>query len=122
MKRCPDCRQLKPASAFSRNSARPDGLQFYCKECYAERSARTYRDRQRRKGRTVRERVVAPPGSKYCPGCETISPHDNWHRNSTSNDGYASYCKPCRAERAQREHLERTFGLTLDQHAAMLRA
>jgi hypothetical protein len=32
-KRCPSCEQAKPRSEFSRNAARPDGLQSTCKEC-----------------------------------------------------------------------------------------
>src|SRR4029079_2417611 len=55
-KKCPDCGQAKSVAEFSRNAARPDGLQFYCKSCYSTRAARTYRERQSQKGRGVRAR------------------------------------------------------------------
>jgi hypothetical protein len=112
-KRCPDCGLTKPAEAFSRNAARPDGLQFYCKECYSTRSARAYRERRIRKGLPVRAGVVAPPGHKYCPGCCEVSPLSNWHRNASSRDGYASYCKTCRRVQGEADHLRRTFGLSI---------
>ena len=122
VKTCPDCGITKPTSAFSLNAARPDGLQYYCKQCYSVRAARTYRERQLRRGKSVREQVAAPEGSKFCPGCREISPLDNWHKNATSSDGYASYCKNCRREQGKALHLKRTFGLTAAQHEALLAA
>ena len=119
---CPDCQQRKPASAFSRNRARPDGLQFYCKECYSIRSAQAYRERRVRKGLSVRERVDVSVGHKYCPGCRTVSPLANWHRNATARDGYASYCKHCRRRQGEADHLRRTFGLTVDERDALFAA
>lgn len=35
-KRCPRCNELKPVSEFGKNRAARDGLQGYCKTCYAE--------------------------------------------------------------------------------------
>lgn len=118
-KSCPDCKALKPLSAFSKNAARPDGLQFYCKGCYAARSARTYRDRQARKGCLVRERVLVPDGHKFCPGCQRISPLSNWHQNASSRDGYASYCRDCRKRQGEADHLRRTFGISVDERDAL---
>ena len=111
-KRCPDCGLEKAVTEFSRNAARPDGLQFYCKVCYSARSARTYRERQRRKGKTVRERVSVPAGHKFCRGCSRILPYTEWHRTRSSRDGYATACKGCRSARGRRDHLKRIFGLT----------
>lgn len=122
MKRCLDCKRTKPIAAFSRNAARPDGLQYYCKECYSKRAARSYRSRQLRRGKPVREVVSAPEGSKFCPGCRQISPLENWHKNATSSDGYASYCKQCRKEQGREGHLRRTFGLATAEYEALVRA
>jgi hypothetical protein len=119
---CPDCQIEKPVAAFSRNAARSDGLQFYCKECYSARSARSFRDRQFRRGKLVRERVEVPTGHKFCPGCREVSPLTNWHRNATSSDGYASYCKACRKEQGRLGHLKRTFGLEATEFAALVGA
>ena len=121
-KRCPDCGLTKPVEAFSKNAARPDGLQFYCKECYSVRSARTYRERRVRQGLRVRAQVAVPPGHKYCPGCEQVSPWSNWHRNASSRDGYASYCKDCRRQQGVADHLRRTFGLTIEERNALFAA
>lgn len=108
-KKCPDCKLLKPVSDFSRNSSRPDGLQFYCKECFSRRAAHGYRVRQQAKGRVVRERVVAGPGHKYCPDCKQVKPHSEWHRNAGSRDGYSSYCRGCRAARGRRDYIRRQY-------------
>ena len=32
-KRCPRCQQIRPATEWGLNRARPDGLQTYCKIC-----------------------------------------------------------------------------------------
>lgn len=37
----------------------------------------------------------AVPAEKYCPGCETVKPASEWHRNAGHPDGLASYCKSC---------------------------
>jgi hypothetical protein len=121
-KRCPDCGLIKPAEAFSRNAARPDGLQFYCKDCYSVRSTRAYRERRIRRGLPVRAGVVAPPGHKYCPGCCEVSPLSNWHRNATTRDGYTSYCKNCRREQGEADHLLRSFGLTIEERDTLFAA
>jgi len=120
MKTCPDCGLTKPVTSFSRNAARPDGLQYYCKTCYSVRAAKSYRERQLRRGKAVRERVEVPAGHKFCPGCQTISTLDNWHRNACARDGFASYCKTCRREQGKALHLKRTFGLTPAEHEALI--
>lgn len=122
VKRCPDCGVEKPVTEFSRNAARPDGLQFYCKSCLSIRSARTYRERQRRKGRQVRERVDVPAGFKHCPGCKTVQPRSEWHRRTSSPDGLVVYCKTCSKERNRRDYLMRTFGLTSWELEALIAA
>jgi len=119
-KRCPDCQVTKPVAEFSLNAARPDGLQFYCKACYSRRAANSYRGRQRRKGKAVRERVVVPDGHKHCPRCRETKPLTEWHRNSRQSDGLTSYCKACRRELGRRGHLKRAFGLTPEELAALI--
>ena len=119
-KRCPDCGMDKAVSDFSRNAARPDGLQFYCKQCFATRSARTYRERQRRKGKTVRERVEVPEGHKFCPGCRAVKLRTEWHRRTSSPDGLNVYCKACSKNRSRRDYLKRTFGLTPHELDSMI--
>lgn len=33
-KTCSKCKRLLPATAFYKDASRPDGLSFYCRECY----------------------------------------------------------------------------------------
>jgi hypothetical protein len=121
-KRCPDCGETKPVEAFSKNASRPDGLQFYCKSCYSARYTRAYRERRLRLGLPVRAQVDVPDGHKYCPGCQEVSPLSNWHRNATTGDGYAAYCKDCRRRQGEADHLRRTFGLTIEERDALFAA
>jgi hypothetical protein len=116
-KTCPDCRQLLSTAAYGRDAARADGLQFYCRACTAARNAATYRRKRARLGKTVRERPVVPPGHKFCPSCGEVRPHAQWHRQSSSSDGFTSYCKPCRKTKGRVDHLRRTFGLTPEELA-----
>jgi hypothetical protein len=86
----------------------PDGLQAYCRQCSAE----YYRQRREAKGKQVREKVSVPPGHKRCPQCEQVKAHAEWERNKSSSDGWASYCRPCRAERNRISYFKRKYGLT----------
>ncbi|MEU8651165.1 MULTISPECIES: endonuclease VII domain-containing protein [unclassified Streptomyces] len=86
----------------------PDGLQAYCRECSAE----YYRQRQEARGKKVREKVPVPLGHKRCPQCEDVKPHSEWERNKASSDGWASYCRVCRAERNRISYFKRKYGLT----------
>lgn len=61
-KECPECGLTKPVAQFPKNSGRPDGCGYYCKDCYAKRY-RAHRERKAAaEGRTIRERRVLPPG------------------------------------------------------------
>ncbi|MFI9204503.1 endonuclease VII domain-containing protein [Streptomyces sp. NPDC053048] len=107
-KRCSRCGECKPRAAFASNKSTKDGLQAYCKECSAE----YYRVRQESKGRTVRVKVPVPRGHKRCPQCGKVKPHDEWERNKSSSDGWASYCRECRAERNRDSYFRRKYGLS----------
>jgi hypothetical protein len=122
VRQCPDCGEVKPSSAYRRNKSRPDGLAFYCKDCFKRRDNAAYRRRMAAQGRKVRERVVAPNGYKWCPGCESIKVLTEWGRNRASKDGYNSYCKACRNKRDARDYLKRTYGLTPADVSEMIEA
>ncbi|MGR3932637.1 endonuclease VII domain-containing protein [Streptomyces sp. BRA346] len=93
-----------------------DGLQAYCRECSAE----YYRRRQEAKGKRVREKVPVPPGHKRCPQCEEVKPHSEWERNKSSSDGWASYCRECRAERNRVSYFKRKYGITEAERDGMI--
>ncbi|MDX2525049.1 endonuclease VII domain-containing protein [Streptomyces europaeiscabiei] len=96
----------------------PDGLQAYCRECSAE----YYRQRQEAKGKAVRAKVHVPSGHKRCPDCGEVKPHTVWERNKASSDGWASYCRECRAERNRVSYFKRKYGLTPVELDAMVAA
>lgn len=120
-KRCPDCATEKPLGAFSLDASRPDGRQLYCKECYSARQRRYYQNRRDQLGFKPRERVVVPAGHKYCRSCGQAKPHSEWHRNSTSSDGFASYCKTCRAEQSRKHYFKKTYGLSSEDVQRMIK-
>ena len=63
-KRCPGCGADKDLTDFRRNAARPDGLSFYCKDCFKAIDRAAYERRRLAKGFVVRHREVAPDGFK----------------------------------------------------------
>ncbi|WP_329023744.1 endonuclease VII domain-containing protein [Streptomyces sp. NBC_00890] len=107
-KECSRCRRTLPTESFASNRAMRDGLQAYCRECSAE----YYRQRQEARGKSVRVKVPVPRGHKRCPQCGEVKPHDQWERNRSSSDGWASYCRPCRAERNRVAYFQRKYGLS----------
>ncbi|WP_432036280.1 endonuclease domain-containing protein [Streptomyces cucumeris] len=116
MRRCSRCKQDLRRTAFASNKSMPDGLQAYCRECSAEYC----RQRQEVKGKRVRERVSVPPGHKRCPQCEEVKPHSAWERSRSSSDGWASYCRGCRAERNRVSYSKRKYGLTSAELGALV--
>ncbi|MEU2127712.1 endonuclease VII domain-containing protein [Streptomyces sp. NPDC018352] len=115
-KDCSRCKRVLPRASFASNKAMRDGLQAYCRECSAE----YYRERQEAKGKAVRVKVPVPRGSKRCPRCEEVKPHSQWERNKTSSDGWASYCRECRAERNRISYFKRKYGLTPVKRDALI--
>ena len=116
VKRCSRCGEHKPRAAFASNKSMPGGLQAYCRECSAE----YYRQRQEAKGKKVREKVFVPEGRKRCPQCEVVKPHSERERNTSTSDGWASYCRACRAERNRVSYFKRKYGLTEAERAALI--
>jgi hypothetical protein len=56
-KRCPMCREEKPAAAFYKNSGRADWLSVYCKICWSQDAKNSYlSDKERARDRRLRAR------------------------------------------------------------------
>ncbi|RPE45190.1 recombination endonuclease VII [Streptomyces sp. Ag109_O5-1] len=119
-KHCRKCGRDLPPAAFARDKNRRDGLQVRCRECVAEYGAAHYRRRREAIGKTVREKVDVPAGHKRCPQCEVVKPHSEWERNKSSSDGWASYCRACRAERNRVSYVKRKYGLTEVERDALI--
>jgi HNH endonuclease len=123
-KRCTKCRQVKPASAFTRDRQKADGLRSSCKECDTSKpcavsgcgkpaKSRGYCGmhdwRLRERGSLLwepEEPPEVPPGYKFCPACDQAKPHAAFSRCSWTSDGLQSACKDCKL-RQQREARER---------------
>src|SRR6478609_6956219 len=91
-KLCPGCHKILETAMFGTNRRRPDGLAYYCKECFRSIHARSYRKRKAAAGLTVREPRVSPPGHRWCPDCEAHVPLTDFGLNATSNSGLSGYC------------------------------
>ncbi|MEU7039883.1 endonuclease VII domain-containing protein [Streptomyces varsoviensis] len=115
-KRCSRCKEHRPRAAFAANKSSRDGLQAYCRECWAA----YHQERQLARGKNVRPRVKVPSGHKLCRRCGEIKPHSEWHRNSTAPDGLSTRCKPCRAAEGRASHLKRSYGITEAQRDEMI--
>lgn len=66
---------------------------------------------------------------KTCNKCGTSKPITDYYKHPTGKDGYASICKPCKAEyessrydsQARRERtLKEGYGMSLDEYDALL--
>ena len=112
MKRCPDCGIDKPQDAFGLNRSRPDGLSFYCLECFRRRSNAWYRQSRERLGKRVRDHSGVPEGFRWCPTCEKPVPQSEYVRSRTSASGFGSQCNACHKHASSDGYWRRTYGLT----------
>ncbi|MFF2524318.1 endonuclease VII domain-containing protein [Streptomyces liangshanensis] len=109
---------MLPRDAFNKHRRAWDGLQAYCRGCSAEYSRRYHASQDAEP--PLPAKAKAPPGHKRCPRCHEVKPHADWERNRTSSDGYASYCKICRAQRNRASYFTRKYGITEAQRDEMI--
>lgn len=105
MKSCSDktCKQVnpQPLSCFSKNSARPDGLQYYCKTCSKEKIKTDQKNNPDKWAGYAR---------KY-----RVNNYDKHREN-------AKKYKSLHPERVKNTVLKRNFGITIDQFNKMFSA
>ncbi len=129
-KYCRDCGEVRPASEFTRDRARRDGLAFYCK-VHARKRLLESKDARTGPPRSRHPRAIeVPDGSKWCPDCGTVKSLDEFVRNAGARSGWSAYCKPChnRRGRASKDkiggargyHLKRRYGITAEEADLML--
>ena len=91
LKRCNKCHRTRALSAFGRDSQKPDGLRYDCKECCNK--ARMVR--KVAGGHIPRPIYVDTPTERECRGCRRVIP-------TVSFGAHGSQCKECmRARSAQ---------------------
>lgn len=129
-KYCADCGDERPVELFTKDKRRRDGLAFYCRD-HARRRVR--QSKARRAGPATRPYPVdreVPPGSKWCPDCDTVKPLADFPRTRASRSGTYTYCKPCHNVRGKASkdktggsrtyHLKRRYGITAEEADEML--
>lgn len=88
----------------------------------ARRLAAAPPERQHRRARVA----ATPPGHKYCPRCDEHLPVDQFGRrrssNPASNGAYKAYCRPCERDAGDHYRLQRVYGISLDDYAALFEA
>lgn len=119
-KKCPACGADKLVSEYRRNVARPDGLSFYCRECFKAIDRAAYQRRREAAGFDVRHRETPPNGFKWCPDCGSYQPVDSFALNRASRDGRCSYCKPHTNERNRERHFVLSYGMAQDEVEQMV--
>lgn len=88
MKRCGRCDRTLQRDNFSRSRRERDGLQPWCRSCYA--------DYQRERIDRLKARTVIPiPESKRCPACGIEKPSTEFHKSRAAVDGLQPLCAHC---------------------------
>ena len=101
MKRCSKCGKVQPRSAYYRAQGTVDGLRGDCKECFKARAKARYplvRDRNIERAKQWRE--------------DNIERFRENQRRMRANPEFKT--------RSRAGHLQRKYGLSLDQYEAML--
>jgi hypothetical protein len=119
-RRCPACGEIKGAEAFGRNRTLPGGLSFYCLVCSRERNQKYYQQKRLRSGFVLREKDNSPEGHKRCAACREVKRVEEFHRASQQPGGRNAHCKPCRNARNTELRLQREYGLTGVEVAALI--
>jgi hypothetical protein len=114
---CRRCDQVKPLSAFARNRTAPDGLQGQCRAC----AAAAYRAKREAAG-VLMPPADVPAGHKFCRTCRTVKPLSKWSKNARASDGLQTRCKSCTSTVGRRDHLLRSYGLSVADIDRMLAA
>ncbi len=92
-KQCTKCKEVKPATAFSRNKGRKDGLQSRCKEC--RKVAASPAGRADVAARKAKKAEMRGAGLKKCGRCKEVKPLTAFGRDKGRKDGLVSRCKDC---------------------------
>lgn len=91
-KKCKNCLEEKATSEFSKNNAKKDKLDIYCKVC------------ARLKAKNTREQEKIVPNTKTCNICKTNKPSEEFDKQSSSVDGLSYSCKLCLSEKRKNDY------------------
>lgn len=87
-KTCTSCKKPKVPSEFGKNRDNPDGLQYWCKACFAA----YHRDH----AKGIRRTPSPPPaGKKLCTRCHVLKSVHEFSKGSREADGLQDNCRAC---------------------------
>lgn len=127
-KKCPRCGETKPPKAFYKHSQTLDRLGSNCKVCVSNRS----RELRIKNTQINRAKSQYENENKYCGGCETTKPPEDFYKDSSSSDGLDSRCKACVSDREQKraakdikkhrerkhvKHIKEKYGIDAEREA-----
>lgn len=90
-KQCTKCKEYKPYSAFSRDTRRPDGLQYNCKACFS-----VYKKRYTREGPARAKSVPTIGSTRKCKTCNVFKPFEEFDICPNPEAGLRTSCRDCR--------------------------
>lgn len=85
-KKCIGCKMIKDLQEFAEDKSRPDGHEYYCKDCRREHQIKKH------------AKKILQRGEKQCIRCRKIKDINEFFENHTTRDKIDLYCKQCRAE------------------------
>jgi hypothetical protein len=111
---CPTCKTERPVSEYFKAKGKPDGLQSCCKECHKQRM-KSYQSRLQETEREI-------PESKFCSGCKTVKPAEEFAKAKNQVSGLAPWCRVCMRNhrKVKRDDDPRRFLLHAAKHRAKI--
>jgi hypothetical protein len=98
MKKCSECKQLKPATAeyFHKNRSLPGGFHYWCKVCFLEDAER----KRRAKGIPKKHYRSLVDGNLRCSVCHSWKPAttDFFYADRSSKTEFSCDCKDCKTK------------------------
>lgn len=89
---CSRCKTEKLISEFSKSKFTKDGYSHTCKQCDSDK----YKQTKRYQKVLERKKRIRTRTRKTCSKCKTEKPLEEFIRDSSSVDGYATICKECK--------------------------
>ncbi|MGH2494917.1 MAG: endonuclease VII domain-containing protein [Ktedonobacteraceae bacterium] len=94
-KKCIGCHEIKPLQEFAEDKSRPDGHEYYCRDCRREHQIKKH-------AKTILQR-----GTKQCMSCRKVKAFSEYFENHSTRDNIDIYCKQCRTVSTQAKKQEK---------------
>lgn len=125
MRRCADCKALKPFSDYPRHRRLPTVMVFTASSASLYVEVPATGDAARRKERSY-EPTFRCQTMRRCPACTRVKALDEFPRNRSARGGRGGYCKPCHNAKGKATytrlyggtrhyHLQRRYGISAER-------